>query len=926
MSLEVTENVIPGNLFPATYNSKPISAALEYDEQSFLVFKGNVYLTVHKSTFQPLGNIQNWTGWPGFWKNDIDAALKWPDGSFVFIKGLQYVSYNPRNGQTSRPAQLNQWAGWPSSWSGSIDAAFNGQDGYLYFIRKGEILAMDANTLAFAPGYPRKLAGEISGVNMAGTNNWSQPKQNQQNLGSSEAPDISNWCAVGTPDPGTSPDGGNIYPMKTDMKGGPGGEEFMDKLVRGTRVKEVRVWAMNMIQAIEIVTESQEGFITEGGAKGFKMGSPKTFELAPGECIIGIEGTYGGSSGDYIYTLKFLTNKRKSPEFGGMGGRKGDTSFLFEVPPEGSFSGFHGRSSRFLDAIGIQYNIYQHVAWGADGELIETVGDKSAWNSAKVVSQDELDELAAQDDEYFDDHVDVSQDETLADMFMYTIMPNFSWIGKAVDLAKIDPWDVTSSELPSGSVLLMIPAKIYGGPENRWFFPYGTNRNQSVSITTGRSSEEIHMLQSFAAYSNEFGVKVGAEFDAAGTAAGSLNLSHRERNTNSIGSKSVMISKTVSRESHSVTFDLVWDDDRTGVKNRQRLAFGFRKAIEELPIPKGKIPNMSTSSLRKGGQLPINVQNVKKEYMDVVNKYGTHYLNDIIFGGYFTMYSMLTETQISQSKMTQNAVSASFSAGVKGITAGGSVDVDNTNTSETSQTEMNFKIDIMATGGGGNTEFSQWSSEVTKEPRPRDFSLNPHTDFLTPVFFPNDPDIEKKQAALDLVIRQYLVDNDIGLGHDAHKVLNFMTEEQLQGQPIKIKVEILRMKTSMVDGGGEGDNIEFKGHAIFAVIGPNDQFKGSGDVYGPDAKMNLKPNSFVNVSKSFQVTTTKEGLKDLKLHLYGWASDEDDWSGDDEIFNQTGLHDGYVGGLDGLLEPGSSITPTITLGQMVFEAKVTWIK
>jgi|JI8StandDraft_2_1071088.scaffolds.fasta_scaffold04738_2 hypothetical protein len=938
--LHSTTALVPANLFPSAYDARPISAALEVDEQTFLLFKGNIYVPMDKATLQAKGKAATWTGWPGYWKNDIDAALQWPDGAYVFIKGFQYVSYDPRSGATSRTGQLNQWAGWPSSWTGSIEAAFNGQDGYLYFIRKGEILAMDATTMAMAPGYPRRLAGEKSGVNMAGTDAWAvQPEQTTtQAEGGTTIVDVSSWCSVGIPDASTAPAGGNITPMQTDLAGGKGGEGFSDKLVRGTRVKEVRVWAMNMIQAIEIVTESPEKFVTEGGPKGSALGSPKVFELAAGECILGIEGTWGGPSGESIHTLRFITNKRKSPLYGGLAGRTGEKEFRFEVPPEGAFSGFHGRSSRFLDALGIQYNIYQYVVFDADGKLIETAGDKTAWNSGTQVQDQQAEGGEDPDDPWFDDHLDITDTDKQEGLFLFTTMPGTEAVGRSVDITKIDPWDlsVDDGRANSSPLVIISDGSSRGSGSQKWFFPHGYNRNTSGQLASGRSKESVKIMKSFKEYTEEFGIQVGAEFQVTGVAAGSANVSHKKRRTTAIGKTKVMISKTYDIYSHSCNVDLDWVDKKSGQKKRQKLDFTFREMVKALEVPGGKVPDAKIEDLVQNGPLPSGLDRIKGPYDALIAEFGTHFINNIQFGGYYTMWSELEEDEISTSKMTETDVKASFSAGSDaspgggtnsgGVTiinnipgqgpeaipgtsgsAGGSVGVNASSSQSGSETNSTLEIEINASGGGGKITRAAWEADVKEDPVVRDAQFRPISDLLSPVFFPTDAQIEKKAQMLRLAIKQHIRNSAEILAHSDMDSITFSvqadkdqaaTAQQAADleKPVKLEVELIRMKCSAGDEEIRDDNdLELYGNMELTIV--DDQLDEVMTYTtldrSSDNPYNLtKGDKYQELNEVFTVTTTKGKLDHLQIVVWGNVTDEDPMDSDDDLLKISSFADG----------------------------------
>ena len=73
------------------------------------------------------------------------------------------------------------------------------------------------------------------------------------------------------------------------------------------------------------------------------------FALQTGEFITAISG----KAGNYIGSLQFHTNRRSSPVFGTSQGQWAGSDFRIEAPSGTDIVGFHGRSSKFLHAIGV---------------------------------------------------------------------------------------------------------------------------------------------------------------------------------------------------------------------------------------------------------------------------------------------------------------------------------------------------------------------------------------------------------------------------------------------------------------------------------------------------------------------------------------------------------------------------------------------
>ncbi|PLX00259.1 MAG: hypothetical protein C0593_01380 [Marinilabiliales bacterium] len=946
VGLESIANFIPANVFPREYSSKPVSAAMDLNEEAFILFKGDVYVTVSKATLEPLSNVAKWIGWPGFWKNDIDAAIHWPDGAYIFIKGLQYVSYDPNTRQTSRPNQMNRWAGWPSTWTGSIDAAFNGYDGYIYFIRKGEILAMDANTMGFAPGYPRKLAGTKAGISMVGSNTWAnqQAPDNNTDL-NMEVVNVnaSNWCAIGEPDPSMAPAEGKTIPILTDLAGGDSGESFIKKLSRGTRISEIRVWTLNTIKGIEFVLKSPEGRITETGPIGSTLGTEDVYELLPGECIIGVKGTYGGTSKELIQTICFMTNKGESPVFGGLAGKKGDQEFMFEIPIEGSFYGIHGKhDSRDLVALGVVFMIYEET-WidFTTNQRMSSTGDLSAWNTGIASPEDN----AGPADPYFDNHRNaVRKNMEGFAVTTFNAAPDWKNIGKSIDITKIDPFDFSKTpakDFPIHAALEMIPSDLhFGGPANIWYLPHGTNEQRSSNISRGHATNTVTMVKSYNSYSREFGVSVAGSVGVAGMAAGSASASYRNKKTTEIGSERMMAFYTSQTISHSVSFDLDWQerDEETGkaIKKRQLLTIDFREAINKLTVPSRPITEIPISRVRKNGNLPEYLSRFKDQYYSIIEEFGTHYLNDVVFGGYYTKYTFITKEMVSNSNMSEYGVKTHVEGQIKAISASADLAID-VKTEEIKKYEnYNLHLEERTSGGKGASDYDVWKEQVIDFPSLIQYTIYPMSDLLTEVFFPFDKDIEKKKKILDIVVNQYLVDHSYEIDHPSEEfAIRYGGPNDLSGtedEEVTIKVELTHIKVNEGDGEESNPKLELYGNVEFGVYSDSQSIwqkaimsSGEGGPYmGVESYkwIGLYP---LNLKHTF--TTTAKELANIKVSVWGKATDHDPtiMDKDDLIFDVQKDNPGKVV-LMGLRKPGDSMEILIKHNTTDFKGTATWIK
>lgn len=102
-------------------------------------------------------------------------------------------------------------------------------------------------------------------------------------------------------------------------------------------------WVLNALQIEYIRGNDVAGSISPVGGLG---GEHHVFYLDPDEYLTGISGRAGW----YIDSIRFHTNKRVSPTYGGVGGER---DFSFEAKSGYEIGGFFGRSAWYIDALGI---------------------------------------------------------------------------------------------------------------------------------------------------------------------------------------------------------------------------------------------------------------------------------------------------------------------------------------------------------------------------------------------------------------------------------------------------------------------------------------------------------------------------------------------------------------------------------------------
>ena len=142
--------------------------------------------------------------------------------------------------------------------------------------------------------------------------------------------------------------------------GGIGGSSFNDEayIKPFSTVTEVRIWAGDLVDAVQMILRDQNGNIYELPKHGGKHGNYHSFSLSLGEEIVRIYGRCG----KFVDSIKIDTNFNRTLSVGGNGGS-------IDYSYEGNIVGFIGRAGKYIDAIGVVsqrkinpiYRIYQGI-------------------------------------------------------------------------------------------------------------------------------------------------------------------------------------------------------------------------------------------------------------------------------------------------------------------------------------------------------------------------------------------------------------------------------------------------------------------------------------------------------------------------------------------------------------------------------------
>ena len=137
--------------------------------------------------------------------------------------------------------------------------------------------------------------------------------------------------------------------------GGNGGRPFdnydIPEDARLTAIHVFTEWVINALQFDFIQTDGTPG---GNGLIGGLGGEHHVFYLDEDEFLTGISGRAGW----YVDSIRFHTNKRISPTFGGAGG---DRDFSFAAPEASEIYGLFGRSGWYIDALGVYTRSHAEV-------------------------------------------------------------------------------------------------------------------------------------------------------------------------------------------------------------------------------------------------------------------------------------------------------------------------------------------------------------------------------------------------------------------------------------------------------------------------------------------------------------------------------------------------------------------------------------
>jgi hypothetical protein len=781
-------------VIPEWYNlaeMATVDAAVNWDGENTLFFERSSYRMFLNSTGTLVSALTPWPGLPAEWNGNLDGAVDWNEDLIFFFYNQEYLVYSKSGQNFVDRNNITQWEGWPQHWYDGIDDAFNPGDGFIYFIRAGEIMPYSIADRGFLN--PRIITptmdGQTAGPNYLKKKNSSAgsgaaivPAAMVQSGNSNAAPGQAQAFSTNKPQAQPAPNmqgcvtglpsGGNgLRELQSPIAGDPAARPSSDNLPKGFKISEVKIyatkiWGKDVIAGIQTILKSPSGERKEQSPLGRKTVSEYSFVLDQDECIIGIQGTNNGPSGNFIYSIQVITSKRTSQVYGNKITEPGRESFSLVMPGDGVFNGFMAGINTNMSGIGFKY-----VGQTAMSDVAQTGGGSANGMGAAAVTAMPLvkpnvggsaataypNTASDLQGEYSDNYEDYTKQ--LGDDAMWSVqpMPGLDWLGAGFDILKFDPLnpnETKNRKIFRGVVITNSSER--AGNKAQYLKPYGTNFG---SVNSGSDVDSSSWVTSYQTFANSFAVNASGSVSIPGVASASQSGSYSEMNSTAVGSESIYYFTKILRKIHEIDILPTWMDQFSGQKFRQKLHPSFQADVAGLPVLKGVIPQVNASQMQKGKPLPSQIEQLKGKYLQLIEKYGTHYASHVTWGGQYISRTEIKRADYEKSRMEKMAFMNTAEVSIKKVTVGRTVEVDNSYGSTTGTSKSVFRRQTYVQGGNGETDLDKWRDKVDLTPAPVQLYFSSYADLLNPNMFPADKDIEAKSTLLKIITEKYLVDN-----------------------------------------------------------------------------------------------------------------------------------------------------------------------
>lgn len=169
---------------------------------------------------------------------------------------------------------------------------------------------------------------------------------------------------------------------KIGVSGGEGGIPVEGYVVpAGARIREVKLTTGWFVDSIQVGYVDAAGIMQTLPGIGGHGDEVHSFTLEDDEYLVGVSGR----SAQYLDSIRFHTNKRVSPTYGGEGG---EVEFSFLAPEGSEVVGFFGRADWYIDAIGIVARSLPVSAVSAPAAVDEARPAKAKKSAPKATTTD----------------------------------------------------------------------------------------------------------------------------------------------------------------------------------------------------------------------------------------------------------------------------------------------------------------------------------------------------------------------------------------------------------------------------------------------------------------------------------------------------------------------------------------------------------
>ena len=801
--------------FPSNWSE--ITAAAKWTDSIILLFNGSKFTMMEMDAE---GNVsfsavKTFAGLPENWNGRLDGAVNSGDKKITFYAANQYVTYDMVAKTFSAVSTLADFQGWNQQLD-NFDAVGTISDGQIYFFGNQSYLAFDEFTKSFSPstvplndmsdvGLPPGIDNESADVGLppAIDENNASPQVAEETVAADTGINTDGWCQVGVPQGSSASD---LVADDIFMERGGEGTLFEDELPQGARIDEVRVWGSWVIMGIQVVIQNKNGELQEMPVLGTKKGKTQVFKLNEDECITGINGTNRGDAGDFIQTIRFKTNKRQSKIFGKTRGKR---KYDVNIPSGTSFYGFKIKHDNYLSALGLKFVGFEGEYKTPESPSVNEEVASSTRESETTAKGSETSTQETNTDEWKDDMEDflpIVQSEQYFSEEGSKALPASKWLGRGVDILALNPMHISniSARARKNSPITLVLSRRKGGQENKNLLHHGTDYDITGS---GEGSDNQKWIESSRDWAMTFGGSIGTSMNTP-VGGGGATYSFSQMNGTHLGSKEIFYSRTKKRSMFNLRLEEKWRDKKTGKKHRQLLDFDFRHLIDNLPVPSTSV-SRNAKPPKKGGRLPSAIEKVKDQYLKVIEKFGTHYSKNVVYGGFYVSYTKVKKTDFVKSRETKFGFKQKVEAQIKMVELGVDVAFDIEDKKTNSKSTFNLDTRNYSQGADGALDYDTWNQNLSYKPVPIEVFLIPNYDLLTEVFFPKDKNIKKKLAILKLVTEQYMIENQILLP-DSDDSFYDKTNE-LATAPKRLIVTVTAIKCLRVDNRELGEDNEYYG-------------------------------------------------------------------------------------------------------------------